>query len=256
MIPTNPARSGDPHKDLETAQKAIAEATSRGRTALEKAYGIEFSNSLDMLGAANVIVKLKAERDQARREVATEVNSARTFSSQIASDISMIVGINGSGTLADNSALRPVSQVLTRLRDELLSAKSELESFKANMRHTMTDRGMAELPGLQGYFSGATPLLSAAEAAAVLTHHKTDNQAKQGYLRKRGWILRSEGWHSPSIGQTRPLEFAVQMQVQADTAPFKILAAPMRNVPRNEASKVSSGEITHTPTMMPEEVEV
>ena len=110
------------------------------------------------------------------------------------------------------------------------------------MRHTMTDRGMAELPGLQGYFSGATPLLAAAEAAAVLTHHKTDNQAKQGYLRKRGWIQRADGWYSQAMGQTRLLEFAVQMQVQADTAPFKILAAPMRNVRGESASAPNRGE--------------
>lgn len=79
-------------------------------------------------------------------------------------------------------------------------------------------------------FSGNTPMLAAAEAAAVITHHKRDIPVREGYLRSRGWRLTGTGWFKDGTGL--PFEAAVLKQAETDAAPFKQLADENRDVTR------------------------
>ena len=189
--------------------------------------GAEFKPPADLAAAAAIVREIRADRDAAHARI-TEANQQMAgLKAGIAQQVQAIVS---GGTVADESPLAPIVRVMTGLRDEILHLLALGEKFGERLKDALLDKGLGELPGLTECLPGATPMLRAAEAAAILTHHERDRLAREGYLRQRGWkFLGGGAWQRPSNHANQgslPFDAAIRAQAAFDAEPFK--GAPLK----------------------------
>lgn len=195
-----------------------------------QACGKEFSPPRNMIAAALLIQKLIATREALQNQAIHAAEEAAHATAGVAGDIAAAIA---GKPVRDGSPLVQLAKTIDTLRSELSRTQHAAVQFVEGVKATLVDRGLTEIPGMVGYFVGATPALRAAEAAAIITHHATDDRARMGYLRARGWIATGNGWKTPPthihLGHL-PFDAAVKSQVEKDSEPFKQQAATLKDV--------------------------
>jgi hypothetical protein len=221
MIETPPRNA---QEQLARATANIAAQNAAGMKAMAEACGDEFVPPESMSQAAATILRLRNERDASARESEEANRRFEQFQQSVFGDCN--AALNGN-PMASDSPMAPLAEKIQRLAQQLSDNAEKHVRFSAGVRATLIDHGMIELPGIAGYFTGATPLLRAAEAGAIFVN--ASNQAvREAYLRRRGWVMTTNGtnanWRNPEGTQMLPLEAALARQVKADCEPFKPMA--------------------------------
>lgn len=222
MIETPPRNA---QEQLARASANVAAQNEAGIKAMIQACEKEFEPPTNLVQAARVIQQLRRRRDVEEQKAIDAEQRLAQFQQVVANDCHAAA----TGQLdRDDSPLIRVAKQIMSLSHALTRMSDENRAFGEGVRSTMIDRGMAELPGISGYFAGATPLYRAAEAGAVFVN-ATDRSVREAYLRRRGWVMASNGegvaWRNPDGTQMLPLDAALARQVKADCEPFKPMAA-------------------------------
>lgn len=237
-------------EQLARASRDIAAQNAAGIRAMEEACGQEFSPPADLVQAAKIIRHLRAERSNVQNAASNANSTLSEWHQRVQRDCKDAMQGN---PLPEDSMLGEVSGFIGSLRaayDDLLQAHTD---FVGGVRDTLTDRGMMAIPGISGYFTGATPLFKAAEAAAVYVN-ASDRSVREAYLRRRGWVMTTNGentvWRNPEGTQVLMLDAALARQVKADCEPFKMLAdREWRGMPnRAEEPKIINEAMKLVPT--------
>ena len=213
MTEANPMRIGHAEANdnfgiVRKAQEAIFAAHEAGLKAVAEACGPDFAPPQDLTGAAEIIARLRAENASLKSDAEVDAEAFKQLSGELAKSIK------------------------AEIAAELVGANA-FTAMARNMADSIRDTGLKEVPGNPGYFAGAdTPMLRAAEAAAIVTHCKVDRMAQEGYLRKRGWRFVGNGaWRERAEPErTLPFNMAVESQVRIDSMPFRPLAAECKDV--------------------------
>jgi hypothetical protein len=227
MIPSQPTT---PHQQAAIALAAITQQAAIGQRAIADACGKEFSPPKDLVGAAQIIKRLRGERDTAKADI---VQAKHQIATQAATEAITVRGI------ADKR--------IAALNEQLAASQKSFDEFRRNVRDSLVDRQLSELPSLAGYFVGATPMQRAAEAGAVLIGIR-DKIARPefvslmmtNYLRSRGWKLGVNNSWISAVGLSLPADNAVVKQVQIDTAPFMVFAKGMMG--KSSADAMEDGQ--------------
>lgn len=221
MITTAPVFQMPPknaREQLDRAAKAVADEDAAGTKAIIDACGDEFKAPTDMAGAAKIIAKLRGLRDKATSEAKDAENRFLEFQKIVRSDCAEALA----GTLTRaGSQFGPLASEIKSTREDRDKLRELHNAFSMSIRETMLDMKLTEIPGMTGYFTAATPMLRAAEAAATFIC-TTDRVVREAYLRRRGWKLSvNNTWLAPGDSRNSwPYETAVIRAVKMDCEPF------------------------------------
>lgn len=205
-------------EQLDRAAKAVAEEDAAGAKAMNDACGDEFNVPTTMAGAARIIARLRAERDKSHASALSAGRQYLEFQKTVIADCA--AALTGTSIRSD-SVIAGVANEIAGIRADRDKVHALHAEFSKSIREVLIDMKLTEIPGMAGYFSAATPMLRAAEAAATFIC-TTDRLVREAYLRRRGWKLSaSNTWKAPGEkSYTVPYETAVIQAVKADCAPF------------------------------------
>lgn len=224
-----------PHQQAAKALQAIQQQNATGLRAMVDACGREFSPPKDLIGASQIIKRLRADRDKAMKDAEAVGRSLINLQQGITADAKALASERFADMRAD-SILMPAAQTLKKARAELVNMSEAATRFKRDIRDAIVDTGLTEHPALGRVMASATPMQRAAEAGAVLIAMQ-DRVAqpamvelmRANYLRSRGWKLaQNNAWLPPGEARVSvPVDAAVARAVRTDTAPFQVFAKGM-----------------------------
>ncbi len=196
----------NPLDQITAAQKRLADKEKAGRQSMAMSWaGEQGPCPIDLDTAAQAIKRLRTERDDAKATAENQRKNAEDANARL----------NAAG-VASAAELRLV-------KDELHRVHIDAESFKANVRTTMQEQRMIELPGISGYFVSESPLLACVEGTAAFMSR--DPICKEEYLRQNGWRLVSNinggQWKAVNGITSHQFDVAVAEQLKTHAAIFK-----------------------------------
>lgn len=235
MFPT-PAK---PINALAAAQKAVTAEHEAGVLAMKQAVGGDESVPDNLSAAAVLVARLMREKKEADRKISEQADLLlKAEQERLAQgkyfDNGLRAIIEGEPELEIGDPLAAVRHCLERLRQSAKEAIADQAKARESVAAAMSHMGMVAVPGVENLFIGVSPVLACAEASAVQLFG--NREAKEAYLRRRGWIFTGNtGWRDSLLTGNFPFDSAVTVQAKRDIAPFRGLGSrEWKGIARNE----------------------